>query len=182
MILDDEPEPVLELPEASVTVPNEPVTIGSSFAADWEGPGGERDYIDIVEVDAQRVHGELSYGWIRDGNPTSLRAPGKPGSYDVRYIWESQSQRHVLARTRLEVVESEVSLIAPAVVKIGDAIDVTYTGPKAGNDYIDLVPEGYQQTSGEISYFYTRSKPESCLLYTSPSPRDLSTSRMPSSA
>ena len=36
----------------------------------------------------------------------------------------------------------------------------------------------------EISLFYEKynAQPTNCLLYTSPSPRDLSTSRMPSSA
>ena len=34
----------------------------------------------------------------------------------------------------------------------------------------------------EKDYEYTRAELYSCLLYTSPSPRDLSTSRMPSSA
>ena len=35
---------------------------------------------------------------------------------------------------------------------------------------------GIKQSSAQITHYY------SCLLYTSPSPRDLSTSRMPSSA
>ena len=36
--------------------------------------------------------------------------------------------------------------------------------------------------SGKGMYGWLKSNPTACLLYTSPSPRDLSTSRMPSSA
>ena len=39
----------------------------------------------------------------------------------------------------------------------------------------------YVSTSDEVEIFESAYK-QSCLLYTSPSPRDLSTSRMPSSA
>ena len=43
-------------------------------------------------------------------------------------------------------------------------------------------PNGSGVSNGEIAPPETWSPTENCLLYTSPSPRDLSTSRMPSSA
>ena len=46
-----------------------------------------------------------------------------------------------------------------------------------------LVGEDELQTFfGHVGSFFLLTEQESCLLYTSPSPRDLSTSRMPSSA
>ena len=39
-----------------------------------------------------------------------------------------------------------------------------------------------RRVRGEASYFVWINRSKDCLLYTSPSPRDLSTSRMPSSA
>ena len=66
--------------------------------------------------------------------------------------------------------------------------------PAGGKDYIALLPmDDIEAEDGEV-YLYRYSEDENgqpnleniedddCLLYTSPSPRDLSTSRMPSSA
>ena len=44
------------------------------------------------------------------------------------------------------------------------------------------IEDGFIHFSGEDQVKETLEKYYSCLLYTSPSPRDLSTSRMPSSA
>eukprot|EP00831_Metopus_contortus_P029689 TRINITY_DN24403_c0_g1_i1.p3 TRINITY_DN24403_c0_g1~~TRINITY_DN24403_c0_g1_i1.p3 ORF type:complete len:110 (-),score=17.24 TRINITY_DN24403_c0_g1_i1:22-351(-) len=47
---------------------------------------------------------------------------------------------------------------------------------------IPLIEFSIQCYHIEVEDDFNTSKPNSCLLYTSPSPRDLSTSRMPSSA
>ena len=53
-------------------------------------------------------------------------------------------------------------------------------------DYVMFQNSGAEATEAAIKvarrYFYSIGKTNNCLLYTSPSPRDLSTSRMPSSA
>ena len=60
-----------------------------------------------------------------------------------------------------------------ALVRYGDtAVFVTATGSKEAREDADFFP---------LTVDY-EEKMYSCLLYTSPSPRDLSTSRMPSSA
>ena len=43
-------------------------------------------------------------------------------------------------------------------------------------------PEGKQQSAVMALLYIAQKQNNNCLLYTSPSPRDLSTSRMPSSA
>ena len=45
-----------------------------------------------------------------------------------------------------------------------------------------LAPEGQEECPIELTYNWDPEDYQGCLLYTSPSPRDLSTSRMPSSA
>ena len=46
----------------------------------------------------------------------------------------------------------------------------------------DIMPGTEEQLQKEMTSAYIGFDPTACLLYTSPSPRDLSTSRMPSSA
>ena len=50
------------------------------------------------------------------------------------------------------------------------------------NDKGEISVEEYQVQIGHLYAHLNRAWNSSCLLYTSPSPRDLSTSRMPSSA
>ena len=51
-----------------------------------------------------------------------------------------------------------------------------------------IIKEKFEENGTTENYYYKRAcaivggQPDPCLLYTSPSPRDLSTSRMPSSA
>ena len=52
----------------------------------------------------------------------------------------------------------------------------------AARSHTMMVYEYYTLPRGSDSGFFKGGKPGDCLLYTSPSPRDLSTSRMPSSA
>ena len=68
---------------------------------------------------------------------------------------------------------SEIKSIRDGKVNIADS----YAVEKDGEIYLinSHIPV-YKQAS------YSNHNPYSCLLYTSPSPRDLSTSRMPSSA
>ena len=62
---------------------------------------------------------------------------------------------------------------------VTDELNVTYlSGFSGDSSYLLVLPKN----TIIISDFRYISEIQSCLLYTSPSPRDLSTSRMPSSA
>ncbi|MBD9375078.1 VWA domain-containing protein [Rhizobium sp. ARZ01] len=148
----EEPKKV-ELPKASVA-PAPKVAIGSGLAVEWSGPGGERDYVDLVPAGYEETNGEISYRYASEGRPLQLRAPGQVGTYEVRYVWAGPDRRHVLARSPVEVVDSEFALIPPPSVTTGQAFEVKWKGPANQGDYVDLVPAGHQETSGEISYFY----------------------------
>ena len=147
-----EPEK-MALPDAAVT-PETKVGIGADFAVEWSGPGGDGDYVDLVPVGHAETRGEIDYRYIEEDGPLRLRAPGRVGSYEVRYVWRGPDRHHVLARSAVEVVDSEFALIAPPSVAVGQQFDVAWKGPANRGDYVDLVPDGYAGTSGELSYSY----------------------------
>jgi len=146
----------VEIPTATIEAPTEKIVIGAGFTVNWTGPNGENDYLDLVPKDFDKTFSELSYQWTKKGMPSSMLAPGKPGFYDLRYIWVGPKNKHVLAKVTIEVVESEVSLVTPKVIGIGEFFSVEWKGPNNPNDYVDLVKKDYQETMGELSYFYTK--------------------------
>jgi len=127
---------------------------GSAITVTWKGPNGAGDYIDIVEAGATRTEGELSYVYTEGGSPQTIRLPAQAGDYDLRYILEGGSGRQILASVPLKVQEATASLAFPPQVEAGAPIVVTWSGPAAPGDYVDLVPEGYAETHSELDYFY----------------------------
>jgi Ca-activated chloride channel homolog len=140
-------------PPAQVSTRSKP-SIGQSFPVEWTGPDAKRDYVDIVPVGETKIGGELSYTYVAGGKSLSIRAPGKPGDYDLRYVWEGPDGRRVLATARFHVSDSPNALVAPASVAAGTSFDVIWKGPGQKGDYVDIVPQGYGNTGGEISYAY----------------------------
>lgn len=55
-----------------------------------------------------------------------------------------------------EPVDGDATLSIPASVPAGSAFEIAWPGPPNAADYIDIVPRGYAQTSGEINYVYIR--------------------------
>ena len=133
------------------------VPIGKAFEVTWKGPGQKGDYIDIVPKAYSEFSGELSYAYVETGNPASIRAPGKAGDYKLRYVLEAPDGRKLLTEVPLTVVEAQASLAFPPTVMAGTMLDINWTGPAAAGDYIDLVPAGYADVSGELAYFYVES-------------------------
>lgn len=144
---------------ASISGPDT-AEIGATFSVTWTGPGEESDYIDLVPPGYTQTSGELSYGYTKQGKQVSMRAPGKPGDYMLRYVWIAPQGRTVIATTPIKIIDAAVAIIAPASAEIGDTLDISWRGPANKGDYIDLVPRGYTQTSGEISYAYIEQQGE----------------------
>ena len=69
------------------------VPAGHMFEIAWTGPGHETDWIDIAEPGAPAgiYH---SYAYTRTGNPVELRAPSKPGEWELRYINGTRHEGH----------------------------------------------------------------------------------------
>jgi Ca-activated chloride channel family protein len=53
-----------------------------------------------------------------------------------------------------EPVDGDVTLTVPVTAGAGAEIALQFSGPANVQDYIDIVPRGYTQTSGELGYVY----------------------------
>ena len=145
------------LPDATITAPTTDIVIGADFTVQWTGPDGKLDYIDIVKTGNEKTYGEITYAWTKDGSPSQLKAPGKVGTYDLRYVWQGSNNKYIRATESFNVVESDVSLVAPASVNAAEYFEVEWKGPNRKGDYVDLVKKDNNRTYGELSYFYTDS-------------------------
>ncbi len=89
----------IKLTKASAQV-NAPAIVkaGAKFQVNWQGPNYGSDYITIVPAGAKDSE-YLSYAYTSQGNPATLKAPGKPGKYEIRYILNQS--RTALARTSI---------------------------------------------------------------------------------
>ena len=85
--------------EASLVPPSE-VAAGGFFKIGWTGPDNRGDYITIVPAGASDKE-YMSYAYTSKGSPATIKAPDKPGEYEVRYILDQS--RSALARVSVVV-------------------------------------------------------------------------------
>lgn len=151
-----EPTQAVKPPPATVGTKSRPV-IAQGFPVDWTGPAAPNDYIDIVPIGWKAFDSELSYVYVEKGKPASIRAPGKPGEYELRYVWAGPDGRRVLTTARISVADTPYAIEAPARVPAGTSFTVTWKGPGQPRDYIDIVPEAHRAADGELSFGYIES-------------------------
>ena len=98
--------------------------------------------------------------------------------------------RLVLISRELMTEQPPLVLTSPEIVRDGQSLEMSFELDLGGSErrvffrFPDL--DGDLQHHGEamisVAMYLAMAEGRTCLLYTSPSPRDLSTSRMPSSA
>ncbi len=133
------------------------VGVGAPIEAGWTGPGNTGDYIDLVPRGFTATAGEIGYAYTKDAIPVAkLQAPTTPGEYDVRYVLQLTNERKVKATAPLTVSAATATLTVPAKVEGGEPMTIAWVGPAGAGDYLDIVPTGHAETSGEITYAYTR--------------------------
>jgi Ca-activated chloride channel family protein len=141
---------------ATLQVPST-AAAGAIIEATWTGPGNQGDYIDLVPRGYTATSGEATYVYVRDAVPVGkLRVPTSPGEYDVRYVLQLTNERKVKATAPLSVTAATATITVPPNAEAAEPVEIAWQGPAGEGDYIDLVPTGYTQTSGEITYAYTR--------------------------
>ncbi|MCA1775113.1 MAG: hypothetical protein LC676_05755, partial [Loktanella sp.] len=117
------------------------------------------DYVTIVPMGADDGTRENHFR-VRDYDAKDLRAPSETGLYEVRYVLDEGHR--TLATQPIEVTEPEVSVTAPAEIRAGSAIPVTWTGTVSGRDYITIVPMGTEDGTRE-THFRVRGDSENSL-------------------
>ncbi|MGR3365481.1 MAG: VWA domain-containing protein [Maritimibacter harenae] len=145
-------------PEVSVTAPATALA-GSAFEVTWTGTVSGSDYVTIVPMGSDDGTRNNHFR-VRDKERDNLRAPSETGMYEVRYVLDEGDR--TMASQPIEVTEPEVTVSAPAQVRIGDPIPVTWTGTVSGNDYVTIVPLGTAEGTRE-THFRVRDKQEDTL-------------------
>ncbi|MBI1360351.1 MAG: hypothetical protein GC155_08715 [Alphaproteobacteria bacterium] len=130
---------------------------GSSIAVTFTGPANASDYIDIAPRGDTQTSGELSYVYVNAAaKGARLRVLTTPGEYDVRYILDlKDGGRKVKAVSPLTITPATATLTVPPTALGAEPLSIEWTGPAGDGDYVDVVPQGYTDTSGEIAYAYT---------------------------
>jgi hypothetical protein len=139
--------------EASVQAPTE-VEAGAKFQVIWSGPDNPQDFISLSDPQGQGNERRwIRYVYTKKGNPAVLRAPDKPGSYEVHY--RTGVKHYTLAKTTVTVASTSAELDTATSVKAGQAFKVEWSGPGHAQDFIAISPKGsdlrkyhqYQYTS-----------------------------------
>lgn len=118
------------------------VEIGRTFDVIWEGPGANRDTVQIIDPKGgvqgaeKRLRETRLVNGDYENKTVSMQAPAEPGFYRLQY-WNGDN-RDVIATREIEVLDAEVSLEAPDTISIGAKIDVRWVGPGARRDEIYL--------------------------------------------
>lgn len=76
------------------------VQVAAGFEVTWDGPNGDGDYITIVSQGAP-AGSYTHYQYTRTGPTVTIRAPGEPGIYEIRY--QSDRNREVYASRTVNV-------------------------------------------------------------------------------
>lgn len=135
---------------ATVTGP-ETAMAGTRYDIAWTGPGGDRDWLTVIEPGA-RDSAYTDYAYMRNGNPLRLRTPLEPGTYEWRYV---QNGQKVIARQTVEVTPAEAALDAPETALVGAPVSVGWSGPGEERDYITVTEPGAAENR-YTNYQYTR--------------------------
>ncbi|WP_168732886.1 vWA domain-containing protein [Aliigemmobacter aestuarii] len=138
-------------PGATLAAPDQ-ADAGATIKVDWKGPGGDRDYLSVATSD-QKDDKYINYVYTNRGNPGELVMPTQPGSYEIRYIWQSGNEDVVLATRPITVVAVAGGLSAPDEAVAGTTIKVDWTAGGYDRDYIAIAKPGAK--GGEyVTYVY----------------------------
>ena len=121
---------------------------------------------DSYKIRESRINGRSSFGSIQGLEPSF------DGGFKIQYVGDETGKplKYTINKTMMRID-------LPSPLKPGGTFVFDVAWWYNINDRMkDGGRSGYEYFEDEDNYLYT------CLLYTSPSPRDLSTSRMPSSA
>ncbi len=115
----------------------ESVQGGTSLPVGWEGPNDQYDNVQIFPAGDDRNRYDFLY--TERGNPLEFIAPFHAGNYELRY---EHKDAETIGTATFVVTEAPVGLEAPAEVPVASDFDVTWIGPGANGDNIQIGPVG----------------------------------------
>ena len=122
------------------------VTTGAPFDVSWSSSIHPQDYVTIVPAGAEEGAYTM-YKRVREMSEETLVAPAEPGLYEVRYVLNEG--RRTMASAPVEVMEAEVELSGPDVVRAGTPVRVTWSVSVHPQDYVTIVPAGAEEGAYE---------------------------------
>ena len=133
--------------EATLKVINTPVP-GGKIKVEWTGPDYSNDYITIVETGSPEGS-STKYAYTRRGPVAEFEVPKALGTFEVRYVLGKS--RRTLAMVEVELRVASASVSANPTVAAGTVVEVTWTGPKNSEDYIEIVASGAKADATPVS-------------------------------
>ena len=147
---------------------------------------GELDHPESSVVNLQNVsHNVREMHWEGDNLLGTVEVLGTPSGNILTELFKSGIKLGISSRgmgsveTVSEAGDEPSQEVQPDFELI--AFDFV-SNPSTHGAFMHPMNEGVEPVSGRTCGIYCKAESIICLLYTSPSPRDLSTSRMPSSA
>lgn len=137
--------------EIEVTAPAQAVT-GAAFDIAWNTTIHSNDFMTIVPAGADAGL-RRNHIRTRDKNSGRLIAPAEPGLYEVRYVLEEGKK--TIGKADIEVVEPEISISGPAIVRAETTVDITWSSTIHRQDFVTIVPVGSKE-SLRASYHHLR--------------------------
>ncbi|HBS83230.1 MAG TPA: hypothetical protein DEA72_09280 [Halomonas campaniensis] len=138
----------IEVVEAEVTVSGPPqATTGAGFDVSWSKTINPRDMVAIVPTGADEGT-RATYLRTEDRTEGSLKAPAEPGLYEIRYILDVGSK--TLATASIEVIEPEIGISGPEIVRAETKIDITWSSTINSRDMVAIVSAGADEGTRNI--------------------------------
>ncbi len=115
---------------------------GATIQVSFSGTGSGDSFIGVVKQGAEE-RAWISGAYHRpDRQQVSLRLPGEPGPYEVRFVLEANGVYKVLASTPIMVEPAVASISAPDQARPGSEVTIAITGPKGDGDRVAIAPVG----------------------------------------
>lgn len=142
-----EPTPEDPTPTALLTAPAT-APQGARIMVRWDGPRSTYDYIRVLDASGE-WQAEVAVG---EENPLELQLPWLTGDFTLAYVLESEA---ISEQIPISLTPAPVSITAPASAQIGTDVTITWVGPKA---YLDNIQLWNDDTGERWGYDYTKDK------------------------
>jgi len=137
----------------TLNAPDE-ASVGETVPVSWNGPSGKYDSIFVVEIGKQQPSIRVP---TKEGSPFRLRMPVRPGEFEIRYVYYYGGKGQLIASRPITVKAAKIALDAPDEASVGESFAVSWQGPDADGDTIEIGKPG--EAAGITSSETNRGNP-----------------------